>query len=85
MHPPRRIDPDDGPIKRKGLPDLTAKAFDQDGFFNTGDLSQVKGNDCAGFFDRSKDIIRGGFNISAREVENRVPDQIAPQTRRKEI
>jgi non-ribosomal peptide synthetase component E (peptide arylation enzyme) len=54
-------------------PDLTAKAFDQDGFFNTGDLFQVKDNDCVGFFERSKDIIiRGGFNVSAQEVENMV-------------
>ncbi len=52
-------------------PDLTAKAFDKDDFFNTGDLFQVKKNDCIGFFDRTKDIIiRGGFNISAQEVEN---------------
>jgi len=52
-------------------PENTAKAFDADGFFNTGDLFQVKDNDCIGFFDRSKDIIiRGGFNISAQEVEN---------------
>ena len=51
-------------------PDLTAKAFDKDGFFNTGDLFQIKDNDCIGFFDRTKDIIiRGGFNISAQEVE----------------
>ena len=52
-------------------PDLTAKAFDKDGFFNTGDLFQIKDNDCIGFFDRTKNIIiRGGFNISAQEVEN---------------
>jgi acyl-CoA synthetase (AMP-forming)/AMP-acid ligase II len=52
-------------------PDLTEKAFDQEGFFNTGDLFQIKDNDCIGFFDRTKDIIiRGGFNISAQEVEN---------------
>ena len=52
-------------------PEITAKAFDKDGFFNTGDLFQVKDNDCIGFFDRTKDIIiRGGFNISAQEVEN---------------
>jgi len=52
-------------------PDITAKAFDKDGFFNTGDLFQIKKNDCVGFFDRTKDIIiRGGFNISAQEVEN---------------
>lgn len=52
-------------------PDLTEKAFDAEGFFNTGDLFQIKDNDCLGFFDRTKDIIiRGGFNISAQEVEN---------------
>lgn len=52
-------------------PDLTAKAFDAEGFFNTGDLFQLKDNDCIGFFERSKDIIiRGGFNVSAQEVEN---------------
>ncbi len=54
-------------------PDLTEKAFDKDGFFNTGDLFQIKSNDCVGFFDRTKDIIiRGGFNISAQEVENMI-------------
>ena len=52
-------------------PDITGKAFDSDGFFNTGDLFQIKEGDCVGFFDRTKDIIiRGGFNISAQEVEN---------------
>jgi len=54
-------------------PALTAKAFDADGFFNTGDLFQLKDGECIGFFDRSKDIIiRGGFNISAQEVENTI-------------
>ncbi len=52
-------------------PDITKKAFDDQGFFNTGDLFQIKDNDFIGFFDRTKDIIiRGGFNISAQEVEN---------------
>ncbi len=51
--------------------DITAKAFDKEGYFNTGDLFKIKKNDCVGFFDRTKDIIiRGGFNISAQEVEN---------------
>jgi acyl-CoA synthetase (AMP-forming)/AMP-acid ligase II len=54
-------------------PDLTANAFDEQGFFNTGDLFQIKDNDCIGFFDRTKDIIiRGGFNVSAQEVENMI-------------
>jgi len=52
-------------------PEITEKAFDSEGFFNTGDLFQIKEGDCVGFFDRTKDIvIRGGFNISAQEVEN---------------
>lgn len=52
-------------------PDLTAKAFDKDGFFYTGDLFVIKENNFLGFFERKKDIIiRGGFNISAQEVEN---------------
>ena len=52
-------------------PDITAKAFDKEGFFNTGDLFQIKDGDCIGFFDRTKDIIiRGGFNVSAQEVES---------------
>jgi len=52
-------------------PDLTAKSFDQDGFFYTGDLFQIREGNCISFFDRKKDIIiRGGQNISAQEVEN---------------
>lgn len=52
-------------------PDLTAKAFDSDGYFYTGDLFQIREGDCISFFDRKKDIIiRGGNNISAQEVEN---------------
>lgn len=52
-------------------PDITEKVFDSDGYFNTGDLFQIKEGNCIGFFDRTKDIIiRGGFNISAQEVEN---------------
>ena len=53
------------------IPDVTEKSFDKDGYFNTGDLFQIKEGDCIGFFDRTKDIIiRGGFNISAQEIEN---------------
>ena len=53
------------------MPDLTRKAFDEEGYFRTGDLFQLKDNDCIGFFERTRDIIiRGGFNISAQEIEN---------------
>lgn len=50
-------------------PDATAEAIN-DGWFRTGDLARV---DEDGFFfivDRSKDmVIRGGFNVYPREVE----------------
>lgn len=52
-------------------PDLTEKSFDREGFFYTGDLFVIKEDNFIGFFERKKDIIiRGGFNISAQEVEN---------------
>ncbi|MEQ6376566.1 class I adenylate-forming enzyme family protein [Bacillaceae bacterium S4-13-56] len=52
-------------------PDLNVKAFDEEGYFYTGDLFEIKEGDTIGFFDRKKDIIiRGGYNISAQEVEN---------------
>ncbi|WP_254525726.1 class I adenylate-forming enzyme family protein [Natrinema caseinilyticum] len=52
-------------------PELTADAFDDDGYFYTGDLFQVEEDGYMSFFDRKKDvIIRGGFTISAKEVEN---------------
>ncbi|HUW64136.1 MAG TPA: class I adenylate-forming enzyme family protein [Spirochaetia bacterium] len=54
-----------------GRPDLSKKAFDEEGFFYTGDLFLLKEGNQLAFFDRRKDIIiRGGFNISAQEVEN---------------
>ncbi len=52
-------------------PDLTEKAFDEDGYFYTGDFFEIKENNFIGFFERKKDIIiRGGYNISAQEIEN---------------
>ncbi|WP_226482678.1 class I adenylate-forming enzyme family protein [Natrinema amylolyticum] len=52
-------------------PELTENAFDEDGYFHTGDLFRVEEDDYMSFFDRKKDvIIRGGFTISAKEVEN---------------
>lgn len=52
-------------------PDLNAKAFDKDGFFYSGDMFKVLQYKYLSFFDRAKDIIiRGGFNISAAEIEN---------------
>lgn len=53
-------------------PDLNETAFDKEGYFRTGDLFQIVGGGrYLKFFDRAKDIIiRGGYNISAQEVEN---------------
>lgn len=52
-------------------PDLDAQAFDAEGYFRTGDLFQIAGDRYLKFFERAKDIIiRGGYNISAQEVEN---------------
>ena len=53
------------------MPDVTDKSFDEEGYFRTGDLFKVQEGNSIGFFDRIKDIIiRGGFNISAQEIEN---------------
>ena len=52
-------------------PDFTERAFDKNGFFHTGDLFMIRDDRYMSFFDRKKDIIiRGGFNISAPEIEN---------------
>jgi long-chain acyl-CoA synthetase len=53
-----------------GRPEATAEAIDADGWFRTGDIAT---RDEDGFYyivDRAKDlIIRGGFNVYPREVE----------------
>ncbi len=50
-------------------PDLTAKAIDSDGWFNTGDLARFEG-DCLFIAGRTKEmIIRSGFNVYPAEVE----------------
>ena len=58
-------------------PDITARAFDADGWFKTGDLFEITGPDDRffRFVGRHKDIvIRGGMNISANEIENHLLD-----------
>ncbi len=53
-----------------GRPDLTANAIDEDGWWCTGDLGQLDETGYLRVTGRIKDIIiRGGFNISARAVE----------------
>jgi long-chain acyl-CoA synthetase len=61
-----------GPNVMRGYyraPDLTAKAIDPDGWFNTGDLARFDG-DCLFIVGRTKEmIIRSGFNVYPAEVE----------------
>jgi cyclohexanecarboxylate-CoA ligase len=50
---------------------LNAAAFSEDGFFRTGDLASIDGRGAVTIRGRQKDIIiRGGENISAKEVED---------------
>ncbi len=54
-------------------PELTARAFDDQGFYRTGDLFEIAGDrgQFYRFAGRHKDIVvRGGMNISSEEVEN---------------
>ncbi|MCP9273350.1 AMP-binding protein [Mycolicibacterium arenosum] len=51
-------------------PELTAKAFDADGWYHTGDIGVLDEDGYLTITDRKADvIIRGGENISALEVE----------------
>jgi acyl-CoA synthetase (AMP-forming)/AMP-acid ligase II len=61
------------PQMMKGYLDasLDADAFDDDGFFRTGDLGRIDADGFVTITGRSKDIIiRKGENISAKEVED---------------
>ncbi|MGZ4144256.1 MAG: AMP-binding enzyme, partial [Actinomycetota bacterium] len=51
-------------------PAMDAEAFTEDGWFRTGDIGRFDADGYLAITDRKKDIIiRGGENISAREVE----------------
>lgn len=53
-------------------PELTARAFDEQGYYCTGDLFEIAGDELQfyRFCGRQKDIvIRGGMNISSEEIE----------------
>jgi acyl-CoA synthetase (AMP-forming)/AMP-acid ligase II len=55
--------------------DLTAAAFDDDGFFRTGDLFQLEDEAHYRFVGRARDlIIRGGMKIAPEEVEALLAD-----------
>jgi acyl-CoA synthetase (AMP-forming)/AMP-acid ligase II len=62
-----------GPMVTKGYtnPELTAEAFDEDGWFRTGDVGHVRPDGHIVLTGRLKDIIiRKGENISAKEIED---------------
>ena len=62
-----------GPNVMKGYwnrPDATAAAIDEDGWFYTGDMARIDEDGYFFIVDRKKDmIIRGGYNIYPREIE----------------
>lgn len=65
-----------GPGVMKGYyrqPGETAHAFDAEGFFQTGDLGMIDEEGFLHIVGRRKElIIRGGFNVYPREVEDRL-------------
>jgi long-chain acyl-CoA synthetase len=51
-------------------PEATASAIDADGWFHTGDMAHADDDGYYFIVDRKKDmIIRGGFNVYPREIE----------------
>jgi fatty-acyl-CoA synthase len=65
-----------GPGVMKGYyrqPGETAQSFDEDGYFLTGDLGMIDDEGYLHIIGRRKElIIRGGFNVYPREVEDRL-------------
>jgi fatty-acyl-CoA synthase len=65
-----------GPGVMKGYyrqPGETAQSFDEDGYFLTGDLGMIDDEGYLHIVGRRKElIIRGGFNVYPREVEDRL-------------
>jgi acyl-CoA synthetase (AMP-forming)/AMP-acid ligase II len=62
-----------GPMVCKGYtrPELTATAFDEEGFFRTGDLARLRADGHLVLTGRIKDIIiRKGENVGAKEIED---------------
>ena len=52
-------------------PELTKDAFDEDGYFRTGDLGRLRADGYLTLTGRLKDVIvRKGENISAKEIED---------------
>jgi long-chain acyl-CoA synthetase len=87
-----------GPIVMEGyhnLPEQTRAAFDDSGYFKTGDIARRDGDNYYEIVDRAKDVIvTSGYNIYPSEVEDvlREHDAIAdaaiigvPDERRNEV
>lgn len=58
-----------------GPPELTARVLDEDGWYHSGDLVRQLADGSVRVTGRLKDIIvRGGYNISVREIEELILD-----------
>jgi malonyl-CoA/methylmalonyl-CoA synthetase len=65
-----------GPNVFKGywrMPEKTRSEFRDDGFFITGDLGKIDGNEYVHILGRGKDlVISGGFNVYPKEIESEI-------------
>ena len=58
-------------------PEATAEAI-SDGWFHSGDMARMDEDGCFFIVDRKKDlIIRGGYNVYPREIEEVIYDHAA--------